>query len=291
MKISNLLISVNGSGCTNHTTLHAAYKELENVVNEKGLEKPIVIIADGHKSPFDAKIMRFCEDASMDQFQLPPDTSGITQLHNQVNNKLHKQYEEKKDEIYSGYCDINKEGFMAILGEIWEEWVTPDQLIKAGKRVGLSVDGLNANWMYQRKFKTAEAILHPPNSTPETSNNLNSTFLLRSLEGVRKGSAEYYRWKLKQSLEHIAQLSETTPELENVPDLMPFKRIAPTKSKNKTLTKMHGSLKSTEVRKLVEEREKSEETERRRKEKHLKKGEMKGAFQRCKLKCLWGKGM
>lgn len=28
-KISNLLISVNDSGCTDHTTLHAAYKELE----------------------------------------------------------------------------------------------------------------------------------------------------------------------------------------------------------------------------------------------------------------------
>ena len=48
-KIPNLLISVNDSGCTDHTTLHAAYKELEKAINEKGLEKPIVIIADGRK--------------------------------------------------------------------------------------------------------------------------------------------------------------------------------------------------------------------------------------------------
>ena len=64
---------------------------------------------------------------------------------------LHKQYEEKKDEINSACCDINKEGFMTILGEIWEEWVTPDQLIKAGKKVSLSADGLNVNWMDQKK--------------------------------------------------------------------------------------------------------------------------------------------
>ena len=146
--------------------------------------------------------------------------------------------------------------------------------------------------MDQKKFEAAEAILHPPNSTPERSNSLNSTFLLRSPEGVWKGSAEYYRRKLEQNLEHIAQLSETTPKLENVPGLMPFKRIAPTKSKNKTLTKMRGSLKSTELRKLVEEREKAEEeAERWRKEKHLKKEEMKGAFQGCKLKCLCGENV
>ena len=114
-KILNLLISVNDKGCNDHTTLHAAYKELEKVIDEKGLEKPISIIADGHKSRFDAKTMQFCEDASMAQLLLLPHTSGITQLHDQVNNKLHKQYEEKKDENYCGCCDINMEDFITIL--------------------------------------------------------------------------------------------------------------------------------------------------------------------------------
>ena len=41
---------VNDSECTDHTTLHTAYQEPEKVINEKGLEKPIRIIADGHKS-------------------------------------------------------------------------------------------------------------------------------------------------------------------------------------------------------------------------------------------------
>ena len=49
-KIPNLLMFVNDSECTDHTTLHTAYQEPEKVINEKGLEKLIGIIADGHKS-------------------------------------------------------------------------------------------------------------------------------------------------------------------------------------------------------------------------------------------------
>lgn len=78
-------------------------------------------------------------------------------------------------------------------GEKWEEWVTPDQLTKAGKRVALSADGLNVSWMDQKKFEAAGVIPHPPNSTSERSNSLNSTFLLRGPEDVWKGSAVYYR--------------------------------------------------------------------------------------------------
>ena len=172
---------------------------------------------------------------------------------------------------------------MNILGEIWQEWVTPEQLAKAGKRVGIAENGLNVNWMDQGKFQAAEAILHPPHTTPQ---KLNTSAVFDSPEGVRKGSAEYYRIKLNQSLEHIAQMETTTPELEEVPGLMPYKRIVPTKSKNKGLTKMHGTLKATDARKLAEEKQKAEEEALRMKEvKKLKKEEMKEVFHKCKLKC------
>ena len=42
-------------------------------------------------------------------------------------------------------------------------------------------------------FEAAGVIPHPPNSTSERSNSLNSTFLLRGPEDVWKGSAVYYR--------------------------------------------------------------------------------------------------
>ena len=286
-KIPNLLISVNDSGCTDHNTLNAAYTELNQQVQERQQEKPIVIIADGHKSRFGSDVMKTCEETKMEQYLIPPDTSGSTQFHDQVNQRLHDKYEEKKSELYSGFSDINKEAFMTILGEIWSEWVTPAQLVKAAKRVGISDSGLDVNWMDQSKFEAAEAILNPPDltKTPQKQRLMNST-VIESPEDVRKGSAEYYRRKYDKSLEYINNLSQTTPDLEEVPGLMPYKRINTDKSKNKFVTKMHGSLKATEVRKLVTEREKvEEEAKQRKEEKQRKREEMKKAFNLCRLKC------
>lgn len=59
-KIPNLLVSINESGCTTGDTLFAAYKELNTTITakreEKGKEDDThVIVADGHKSRFDAQ--------------------------------------------------------------------------------------------------------------------------------------------------------------------------------------------------------------------------------------------
>ena len=105
--------------------------------------------------------------------------------------------------------------------------------------------------MCQEKFIAAEAILNPPSVTPK---NILSSSLIASPIGVRKGSANYYRAKLNQSLDLISTLTETSPSLEDVPGLMPYKKIIPKKSKNQRLTKMRGSMKGSEVLKAAEER-------------------------------------
>ena len=286
--IPNLLISVNDSGCSDHYTLNAAYKQLIEIIDDKSLAKPSIVIADGHKSRMGSDVMTTCSDAQLEQFLLPPDTSGSTQLHDQVNQKLHAKYEEKKSELYSEYSDINREGFMTILGEIWAEWVTPEQLIKAAKRVGISKNGLNVNWMDQSKFAAAEATLNPPQS-PE--NVLNSTEITSPV-GTRKNSSLYWRKKFETSLEKIDELNQTihsiqttTPDLEAVPGLMPYRKVVP-KNKNKFVTKKHGTLKATDVRKLVEEREKEEQEKNARREtKKLEKENQKVAFSKCFEKC------
>ena len=88
-------------------------------------------------------------------------------------------------------------------------------------------------------------------------------------------------------MEQIKNLSQTAPELEEVPGLMPYKRVIPTKTKNKALTRMHGTLKATDMRMLVEEKEKAEEEKgQRKKEKEVKKELLKEVFQARKLKCV-----
>ena len=81
--VQNILISVNQSGCSTRDTLHDAYKKLfDSVIEPKRQqsrkeEDKHVIIADGHKSRFDAKVLRLCQEKEMEQFILWPDTSGF----------------------------------------------------------------------------------------------------------------------------------------------------------------------------------------------------------------------
>ena len=182
---------------------------------------------------------------------------------------------------------------MTILGNIWTEWVTPEQLVKAAKPVGVSKDGLNINWMDQSKFNSAEATLNPP-GTPEAV--LNST-TIASPVGTRRYSSLYWRKKFEASLEKIGELNqtistmnETTPELETVPNLMPYRKVVP-KNKNKSLTKKHGTLKSTDVLKLAQDRQVAEEElEARRVKKKQEKENLKINYIGCKGKCQCEKG-
>ena len=94
-KIRNLLISVNEKGCSTGETLLAAYKELTTIIAKKKgqTEQRDIIIADGHKSRFDGKVMDHCDGNFLEQFILPPDTSGVTQKHDQINQLLHAKCE------------------------------------------------------------------------------------------------------------------------------------------------------------------------------------------------------
>ena len=90
-KIKNLIISVNEYGSSTGQTLLAAYSELIKVVKE-GKDEAVknnevdVVLADGHGSRFYPKLMEYCSDNKLDQHILLPDTSGVTQKHDQINN-------------------------------------------------------------------------------------------------------------------------------------------------------------------------------------------------------------
>ena len=77
---------MNKSGCTTGETLFAAYNELSTIIvtkrEEKGKEDDMhVVIADGHRSRFDAQVLRHCEEHTLDQLVLWPDSSGARQKH------------------------------------------------------------------------------------------------------------------------------------------------------------------------------------------------------------------
>ena len=85
------------------------------------------------------------------------------------------------------------------MAETWNEWATPERIQKAGKRVGISENGLSVEWMDQHKFEQAEVILSPP--TPNKTTGAVPEVI--SPEGVRRTSAEYWKNLYKQRTEQL----------------------------------------------------------------------------------------
>ena len=55
--------SINDSGSQDHIILLAAYKEFDSYLKEKGIEKPVVVLLDGHASHFDADVLSYLRNA------------------------------------------------------------------------------------------------------------------------------------------------------------------------------------------------------------------------------------
>ena len=78
-KIPNLLIFVNQSGVSDGTTLLDTYKELDMVLMEQNITRPVIAIPDGHGSRFDEEVLMFLISKSIHMSSIiPPDTSGQT---------------------------------------------------------------------------------------------------------------------------------------------------------------------------------------------------------------------
>lgn len=282
-EIPNLLISVNQSGVSDGTTLLDAYKELDMVLMEKNITRPVIVIADGHGSRFDEEVLTFLLSKSMHMFIIPPDTSGQTQMHDQMNGKLHTLYQESKDKLYSDLSNLNRESFMHILSDLWKEWIKPDLIRIAAKKVGITCDGLNIDWMNQDMFRRAEALLDTglKENRPE-----DKSVKLSSPVGVRKHSRVWYEHKLQESLKIIDNLTKTPVPLEEVDGLLPMKKIEPKKSTNKRITNVHGAIRNTDLLAMVHEKnEKEKLIIQKREEKKNHRKDMQIAFDKCIYEC------
>ena len=172
---------------------------------------------------------------------------------------------------------------MNILAEIWNGWATPERIEKAGKRVGISKDGLNVNWMDKSKFEQAAAILSPPTPTK----TLDALPKVKTPEGVRRYSAKNWKALYLQRTEQVHASREEDFQLETVPGLLPFKKVRPTETVRRRITDVHGSLKATEVRALIEKKEAEEkQKEERKAELRLQKEETKLKLKKCQEACV-----
>ena len=177
-KIQHLLVTTSESGVTDHKTLLAAYQEFDKYLTDKNILRPVVLLSDGHSSRFDYEVMIFLQSKNIRLFLTPPDTTGVTQLLDQLNKNLHHEYRETKDSLFTSVQTVNKEAFMIILGHIWSKWASQESIVKAAKRVGITTTGLEVGHMQQDKFDRAAEVLEGnvplAASTPNTSMQVQS---------------------------------------------------------------------------------------------------------------------
>lgn len=139
--IPNLLISTTERGSQAHESLLSAYKLLDRHLAAQKVARPVVIVSDGHSSRFDIEVLRFLRAKEMHLFITPPDTTGVTQLHDQINQNLHCEYHNSKGELFSAECTVNRDGFMKKLADVWPRWANKLEIIKnAAKRVGVTME-------------------------------------------------------------------------------------------------------------------------------------------------------
>ena len=71
---------------------------------------------------FDFKVLQFFHENQIHLFVSPPDTTGVTQLLDQAPNKLlHENYNKTKDNLFTPFQTVNREGFMIIMGTMWRQ--------------------------------------------------------------------------------------------------------------------------------------------------------------------------
>ena len=114
-EINNLLISLTKNGVQDGSSLLDAYRYFNECIEKRGVQKPVLVLMDGHSSRFDYDVLKFCSKNNIHLFVGPPDTTGVTQLLDQINHKLHHEYRLAKNDTFMSHESINRNGFMLIL--------------------------------------------------------------------------------------------------------------------------------------------------------------------------------
>ena len=125
---------------------------------------------------------------------------------------------------------------------------TREKLFNAIKRVGISEDGIDVDWMQKDIFETTARLMKAQDHIEETVNSP----VTDSPKDVRKGTAAY--WKIKyQNLKEATSPNEI--DLKNVPGLLKIKTVKPKQDTEKQtgVTQGHGSLHGSEIIKRVKE--------------------------------------
>ena len=99
--VKHLLISTTEHGVSDHESFRAACVEFDEYLTEHEVQRPVVLLGDGHSSRFDFDVLTFLLAKLIWLFISPADTTGVTQYLDQLNKNLHHEYRKSKDSMFN----------------------------------------------------------------------------------------------------------------------------------------------------------------------------------------------
>ena len=292
--IENLLVSSTENGFITGKACCKFYEEFDKFLTANDVERPVVVLTDGHSSRYDLEVLRFCEEKKICQFVSPPDTTGLLQPLDQINSMLHAAYRNCLEKNFDTGSHVTRESFMLILAEIWPNWTSAESVKKSFKKCGITEKNLDIEYMQQDKFVSAElvtphdqtndSIICSPR-TPDRPKRLELTKV--ESPPVKKGTAAYWKAKFLSMQAKCTTIIETPISPDEIPELTKVDKFKTKKSKNFRITQTCGSLTAKEIlkakEKLVAEENLKQAASDERKQ---SKEKAKVSFMKCKDGCM-----
>ena len=157
-KIINFLVSTTDSGYQDGRTCLANYKMFAKAVKQNKVQKPIVVLTDGHLSRYDADMMQFCRKEDTSIHGSPWHNWADTTPWSSLFKPIRLLFKWKRPSFW--WRESKSRGiYIQILASIWDVWTTKESLIKAARQVGITSSGININEMQKDKFAREGAVI------------------------------------------------------------------------------------------------------------------------------------
>lgn len=175
-KVPNSKISATPKGYQTGSSLLETLKIWDRQLVARGVPKPVVWTTDGHSSRLNTDVLSWCRENGWIMYISPPHTTGIHQALDQIFKSWHDTF----NGIVKRWCDentgkeLNKQIFTDIFAEAWPRWTTPDKIVAAFRRVGITVNGLDPDSIPKHKFVISTTVA-PALALPAPSAQSNET--------------------------------------------------------------------------------------------------------------------
>ena len=161
--LPNSKVSATPKGYQTGSTLLETLHFWDKALIARGVPKPVVWTTDGHASRLNSDMLRWCRENRWIMYISPPHTTGIHQALDQIFKTWHDTFNGivKRWTNENTGEEVNKKKFTDIFSEAWTKWTTPDKIVTAFVRAGLSIKGIDPSAVPMEKFVVSSSVAKP----------------------------------------------------------------------------------------------------------------------------------